>query len=106
PVLIPTTGIILSGFGPWRLAVFESREHIECIEYEVSEDESLQFILSHHRSRRGWNNFVRIRLALRLDWSPICVRRHWTTCAQEESTRVRQICRTLSGLMCDNRSPQ
>ena len=34
---------------------------------EVSENESLQFILSRHRSRRGWNNFVRIRLALRLE---------------------------------------
>src|SRR5262249_5536772 len=67
PVLITTTGTVLSGFGPWRLAVFESREHIECIVYELSEDESLQFILSHHRSRRGWNNFVRIRLALRLE---------------------------------------
>src|SRR5215813_115843 len=67
PVLITTTGTILSGFGTWRLAVFESREHIECIEYEVSENESLQFILSRHRSQRGWNNFVRIRLALTLE---------------------------------------
>src|SRR5215813_11268522 len=67
PVLITTTGTILSGFGCWRLAVFESRGQIECIEYEVSENECLQFILSHHRSRRGWNNFVRIRLALRLE---------------------------------------
>ena len=66
PVLITTTGTILSGFGCWRLAVFESRGQIECIEYEVSENECLQFILSHHRSRRGWNNFVRIR-ALRLE---------------------------------------
>jgi hypothetical protein len=67
PVLITTSGIILCGFGVWRLAVFESREQIRCMEYEVSEEESLQFILSRHRSRRGWNNFVRIRLALRLE---------------------------------------
>jgi hypothetical protein len=30
-------------------------------------NESLQFILFHYRSRRGWNNFVRIRLALTLE---------------------------------------
>jgi len=67
PILITTTGIILSGFGRWRLAVFESRDQIECIEYDVSEDESLQFILSRHRSRRGWNAFIGIRLALTLE---------------------------------------
>src|SRR5262245_348430 len=49
PILITTTGIILSGFGRWRPAAFESRGQIECIEYEISEDESLQFIVSHHR---------------------------------------------------------
>ena len=32
PVLITTSGTILSSFGTWRLAIFESREHIECIE--------------------------------------------------------------------------
>jgi hypothetical protein len=67
PILITTSGVILSGFGTWRLSVFESREHIECIEYEVNENESLQFILSRHQSRCGWNNFVRIRLALTLE---------------------------------------
>jgi hypothetical protein len=30
----------------------------------LNEDESLHFILTHHQIRRGWNDFVRIRLAL------------------------------------------
>jgi hypothetical protein len=67
PTLITTNGTILAGFGRWRLAVFERRHEIHCIEYPLSEDESLQFILAHHQTRCGWNAFVRIRLALTLE---------------------------------------
>jgi hypothetical protein len=67
PILITTNGTILAGFGLWRLAVFERRHEIHCIEYAIGEDESLQFILTHHQTRRGWNDFVRIRLALTLE---------------------------------------
>lgn len=67
PILITTNGTILSGFGRWRSAVFDGRFEINCIEYPLSEDESLQFILTHHRTRCGWNDFVRIRLALTLE---------------------------------------
>ena len=103
PILITTNGTILAGFGRWRLAVFEGRHEINCIEYPLSEDESLQFILTHHQTRRGWNAFVRIRLAL--NWSPIFSRRRSTTCAPEANTRVWQICRKLSILMCAKRLP-
>jgi hypothetical protein len=64
PVIITASGIILAGFGRWRLAVFECRQEIQCIEYLLNEEESLQFILRYHQCRRGWNAFVRIRLAL------------------------------------------
>jgi hypothetical protein len=67
PVLITTGGTILAGFGRWRLAVSENKHVISCIEYPLSEDESLQFILAHHQTQRGWNTFVRIRLALTLE---------------------------------------
>jgi hypothetical protein len=67
PILITTNGTILAGFGRWRLAVFEGRREVHCIEYPISEEESLQFILSHHKPRRGWNAFVRICLALTLE---------------------------------------
>lgn len=64
PILITTDGTILAGFGRWQLAVFEGRREISCIECTLNEDDSLQFILTHHQIRRGWNDFVRIRLAL------------------------------------------
>jgi len=64
PILITTNGTILAGFGRWRAAVFNGRHEINCIEYPLTEDEALQFIIRHHQSERGWNAFVRIRLAL------------------------------------------
>jgi hypothetical protein len=67
PILITTNGTILAGFGRWRLTVFEGRHEIHCIEYSLGEEESLQFIISHHQPRRGWNSFIRIRLALKLE---------------------------------------
>jgi len=67
PILITTSGTILCGFGSWRLAVLEGRGEINCIEHSITEDESLHFILSHHGPRHGWNAFIRIRAALRLE---------------------------------------
>jgi len=66
PILITTNGTILAGFGCWRSAVFDGRLEIPCIEYPLSEEEALQFIIRHYRPQRGWNAFIRIRLALRL----------------------------------------
>jgi hypothetical protein len=67
PILITTNGTILDGFGRWRSAVFDGRHEINCIEYPLGDDESLQFIISHHQPQRGWNAFIRIRLALKLE---------------------------------------
>jgi hypothetical protein len=66
PILIATNGMILAGFGRWRAAIFSKRLELSCIEYPLSEEESLRFILIHHQIQRGWNDFVRIRLALTL----------------------------------------
>jgi hypothetical protein len=67
PILITTTGTILAGFGPWRSAILDSKREINCIEYPLPEDESLKFMLTHHQTRCGWNDFVRICLALTLE---------------------------------------
>jgi hypothetical protein len=64
PILVTPNGTILAGFGRWQLAVVEGRREIHCIEYALGEDESIRFILSYHQSKRGWNAFVGIRLAL------------------------------------------
>jgi hypothetical protein len=67
PILITTRGIILAGIGRWRSAILDGRQEINCIEYPLSEEEALQFIISHHQPQRGWNAFIRIRLALTLE---------------------------------------
>jgi hypothetical protein len=64
PILITTNGTILAGFGRWRSAVFDGKHEINCFEYPLSEDEALRFIIRHHQPQRGWNAFIRIRLAL------------------------------------------
>jgi hypothetical protein len=69
PILITTDGTILSGFGRWRLASLESSHEIPCIEYGLDEDESLLFMLTHHQLHCGWNDFIRIRLALTMESS-------------------------------------
>jgi hypothetical protein len=66
-VLITTTGIVLDGVGLWRLAFLEGRTELHCIEYAITDEESLQFILNRRTSRKGWNSFIRIRLALTLE---------------------------------------
>jgi hypothetical protein len=67
PILITTNGTILAGIGRWRSALFEGKEEINCIEYPLSEDEALQFIIGFHQSQRGWNAYICIRLALKLE---------------------------------------
>ena len=67
PILITMNGTILAGFGRWWAAIFDGRREINCIEYPLSENETLQFIIRHHQPQRGWNDFIRIRLALKLE---------------------------------------
>ena len=67
PILITASGILLAGFGQYRLAVFEGQRDINCIEYPVSDDDSLQFMLAYDQRGRKWNAFTRIRLALKLE---------------------------------------
>jgi hypothetical protein len=66
-ILITTGGIVLAGFGRWQLALFEGRSEIGCIEYPFDQEQALQFMLSQQRARCGWNAFVRIELALKLE---------------------------------------
>ena len=67
PILITSAGAILSGLGSWRLAVLEGRQEITCIQYDIDENESLQYILAIHKARKPWNSFNAIRIALRLE---------------------------------------
>ena len=67
PILIATDGTILEGLGRWKVALLNGKQEIHCIEYQLSDEDCLRFILIHHQPRRGWNAFVRTRLALTLE---------------------------------------
>jgi hypothetical protein len=67
PILINSEGTILSGLGCWRSALLQGEREIQCVEYVLGNEDSLQFILVHHRPQRGWNAFIRTRLALTLE---------------------------------------
>ncbi len=67
PIFVTQDGLILAGFGLWRLAVSEEIPHIECVEYRLSDENALQFMLKLQQRHTAWNPFVRIRLALKLE---------------------------------------
>ena len=67
PILSSTKGTILAGFGRWQAAILSGEGEINCIEYSLDEEEALQFIIRHHQPERGWNAFLRICLALKLE---------------------------------------
>lgn len=67
PILITTNGTIISGFKDWHAAVSDARPAVDCIEYSLSDEEAIRFILIRHQQRRTWNHFSRIRLALELE---------------------------------------
>ncbi len=67
PLRVTKQGIILSGVGDWQLAVFERNPYVYCIEYDLDNNQALQFILERSGTQKGLNDFVRIRLALTLE---------------------------------------
>jgi len=67
PILITSEGAVLSGFGRWRSALLHRELEIQCIEYTLGPEDALKFILAHQKPQRGWNAFIRTRLALTLE---------------------------------------
>jgi hypothetical protein len=65
PVLITRNDTIISGFADWHAAVSAGQPEVECIEFALDDDEALQLILSLHRPKAAWNDFIRIELALK-----------------------------------------
>ncbi len=66
---LPTTrdGLILDGHERWAVARRQDRQTLPCVEYEMTDEEALAFMLHKHRSQDRWNDFCRIVLALALE---------------------------------------
>src|SRR5450755_4384721 len=51
PVFVTHNGVILAGFGRWRMAVSRQVPTIECHEYTLTDEDALQFMLSLQKRR-------------------------------------------------------
>jgi hypothetical protein len=67
PLLIARGRTIIDGYDRWELAKRQGRPTLPCIEYDLSEQEALVWLLQKLRPSRGVNNFCRILLALELE---------------------------------------
>ena len=67
PLLTTTAGTILDGHARWQVALDRQQPTLPCIEYDLTEEEALQFVIERHRTSEGLNNFCRIVMALELE---------------------------------------
>ena len=67
PIVITHDKIILKGYAQWQLAGLQGRERLPCIEYTLSEEEALYWLLQSHRRSHVLIDFARIVLALDLE---------------------------------------
>ena len=82
PLLTTKDGLILDGHRRWQLALREGRPSVACIEYDLTDEQALLFMLDRYRHAEWLNDFCRIVMALQLE-------PHWQAQARE---RQRQGC--------------
>ena len=63
-LLTTTAGTILDGHARWQVALDRQQPTLPCIEYDLTEEEALQFVIERHRQSEGLNDFCRIVLGL------------------------------------------
>lgn len=67
PIVITQERIVIDGYARWLLARQKHREVMQCIQFDLTEEESLELLLQRHRRLAGLNSFLRILLALDLE---------------------------------------
>jgi hypothetical protein len=66
PIVISRDGVIVDGYARWELARRQGRRTILCLEYDLTEEEALCWLIQTHRPLRGLNSYCRTLLALDL----------------------------------------
>jgi hypothetical protein len=66
PIVISRSGIVVDGYARWELARLQGRQKILCLEYELTEEEALRWLIQTHHPLRGLNSYCRTLLALDL----------------------------------------
>jgi len=67
PIVITPNGLIVDGQARFELAQRQRRETVLCLEYELSEEEALRWLIQRHRPSQGLSAFNRALLALDLE---------------------------------------
>jgi len=67
PLAITQDNVILDGYALWELARLQGRMTLQCVKYELTQTEALEWLLQNHRRSNGLNDFIRILLALDLE---------------------------------------
>lgn len=67
PLSITQDHVILDGLARWELARLKKRLVLPCVEYELTEEEAIRWLLGKHRCSNGMNDFCRILLARELE---------------------------------------
>jgi hypothetical protein len=63
PLIVTSTGYVIDGYARLEAARVQGRAAIDCIEYEVSEEEALRRLLLCHRPSPGLPPFPRVAIA-------------------------------------------
>lgn len=67
PMVITSNGLIVDGYARFELAQRQGRATVLCLEYELSEEEALRWLIQRHRPSKGLSAFNRAVLALDLE---------------------------------------
>ena len=67
PLVITRERIVIDGYARWELARLTGCLALPCIEYELTQEEALRWLLVRHCRSHGLNHFCRICLALELE---------------------------------------
>ena len=67
PIMVTQSGIVIQGYDRWELARRLGRETIACLEYDLSDQEALRWLIHLHCPTKGINGFCRALLALDLE---------------------------------------
>jgi hypothetical protein len=67
PLAITRERIVIDGYARWELTRLKRRLLLPCVEYELTEEEAIRWLLQKHRRSNGMNDFCRILLARELE---------------------------------------
>jgi hypothetical protein len=67
PIVVTRNLIIIDGYARFQLAQRQGRETLSCLEYDLTEEEALRWLIQSHRPSWGLNAFSRVLLVLDLE---------------------------------------